>query len=120
MDDEEEIAREAADFFGFTAEQGLEARRILDLPHDDFAVRFTEVARFAKIYGVDLVALTAFVASGSGIEPYKDTTGISTDEWGRIHEAQERLAARGDWARTILALLNEAASRPSPDASGPA
>lgn len=60
MDDEEEIAREAADFFGFAAEQGLEARRILDLPHDDFAVRFAEVARFAKIYGVDLVALAAF------------------------------------------------------------
>ena len=117
MDDEEEIARETADFFGFTAEQGLEARRILDLPHDDFAVRFTELGRVAKIYGVDLVALAAFVASGSGIEPYEDTTGISSDEWGRIHDAQERLAKRGDWAHTILALLNEADSRPSPESA---
>jgi hypothetical protein len=108
MDDEEAEARASAEFYGFSAGEALEARRILNLLHDHFAVRFTELARFAKIYGVELVALAAFVASGSGIEPYEDTTGISSDEWRRIGEAQERLASRGDWAHTILALLDEA------------
>jgi hypothetical protein len=111
MDDEEEIARSVAEFDGFSAEEALEARRILDLPHDDFAVRFTEFARFARIFGVELAALATFVTSGSGIEPYEDRTGISRDEWKRIREVQDRLASRGDWARTILALLDEAERR---------
>jgi hypothetical protein len=113
MDDEQEIARSAAAFYGFTPEQALEARRILALRHDDFALRFTDLVRFAKTYGVGLVDLATFIASGSGIEPFERNDDISSDEWQRIRDVQERLASGGDWAHTILALLDEAEGRGS-------
>jgi hypothetical protein len=45
--------------------------------------------------------------TGTGIEPRQPRNHFTSEDWGRIREAQERIASGRDWAGTILAVLDE-------------
>ena len=78
------------------------------LARKTFVVRFAEVARFARTFGLNIRSLAEFVAeNGTGIERWHLSYELTHEEYDRIHEAEERLARAGDWARMILALLDE-------------
>jgi hypothetical protein len=57
---------------------------------------------------LNIRSLAEFVAeTGTGIEPWQPRYELTHEEYKRINEAEERLARGGDWARTILVLLDE-------------
>jgi hypothetical protein len=107
--DDDRLAREAARYFGFSEGDGQAARAALNLPSEWFRVRFTELANFAKTFGVNIAALAEFIAnSTSGIEPWQPRDRISPQDRDRIREAiVSRGESGGDWAGAILSLLNE-------------
>lgn len=108
MEDQDEIVRSLAEYHGHYEEDAFAARDLLRLSPEDFVVRFAEVARFARAFGLNIRSLAEFVAeTGTGIEPWRPRYELTREEYERIHEAEERLARGGDWARTILALLDE-------------
>lgn len=111
MEDQDEIVRSLAEYHGHSEEDAFAARDLLRLSPEDFVVRFAEVARFAKDVRVehpiacrvrrrdrnrDRAMAAALRAHARGVQT--------------IHEAEERLARGGDWARTILVLLDEVES----------
>jgi hypothetical protein len=80
----------------------------LRLSPKDLTVRFKEVADFAETFGLNIRSLAEVIAqTGTGIEPWQPRNDFTSEDWRRIREAQERLASGGDWAGTILALLDE-------------
>ena len=96
---------------GFSEEDGVAAKEILGLPADGFEVRFMNLASFARVYGIGLRELARFVAeSSSGIEPWEQRgskSDVSPDDWNRIRQAIKSRAKGGDWANTILSLVDE-------------
>jgi hypothetical protein len=83
-------------------------RDLLALPELDGVVRFTELARFAKTFGVPIDELAPFVVDrGTAIEPWKPNDGLSSSDWERVRGAIARLSGAGHWANTILKLLKE-------------
>jgi len=109
--DEQSLARSLASYFGFSEEDGDAARAALSPWPEGFTIRFSELARFAKQFGVDLLPLAEFIArTSTGIEPWVSKDTLSKDDWERIDRAIEETRAehRGaHWAETILSLLNE-------------
>ena len=80
------------------------------MPPPDLVVRFTGLAHFAHQYGLNIRALAQLIADvGEGVAPF--TRGhIASEDWRRIQEAERRLAQPGNWAETILGLLDEVAA----------
>jgi hypothetical protein len=108
MDDQDEFVRSLAEYHGHSEEDAFAARDFLRLSPEDFVVRFSEVARFARMFGLNIRSLAEFVAeTGTGIEPWQPSYELTREEYERIREAEERLARGGDWAHTILTLLDE-------------
>ena len=123
MIDQDAFIRETARFFGHTVEDALAARDLLHLRNEDVVARFTEAARFARTFGLNIRSVAGMIAeSGTGIEPWEATVVYSSQDRAPIREAEKRFAKRGDWGGTILALLDEVdrlrddVARPSPDA----
>jgi hypothetical protein len=107
MEDQDEIVRSLAEYHGYSEEDAFAARDLLRLSPEDLVVRFNQVAKFARRFGLNIRSLAEFVAqTGTGIEPWQPGYELTRDEYERIHEAEERFARGGDWARTILALLD--------------
>jgi hypothetical protein len=107
--DEEKMARGAAQYFGFSEEEGLAARNLLSPWPQGFNVRFSELCRFARDYGVSLPALAQFISEATqGIEPWdRGKDPLSPDEHKRVREAIASRSRGGDWAGAILSLLDE-------------
>ena len=107
MVDEEQVLRGLAKYYRFRVGDLEEARRILDLRSQDFAVRFMEVVRFSNRFGVSPVALARFVArSTKGIKRWRRPAHIkplTDEERQRLKEA----VPDGDWARVVLRLLDQ-------------
>lgn len=71
-------------------------------------MRFNDVATFARRFGLNIRSLAELIAeTGTGIEPWQPRGELRHEDYERIREAEERLAKPGDWAHTILALLDE-------------
>ena len=106
MIEEEDIVRETAEYDGFSAEDGLAARDLLNLGPKDLVVRFQGLASFAKKYGVDLRALAEFISqTTTGIEPWGRPRTYSSEEKRKIDEAL--VGFGGDWIGAILRLQEE-------------
>jgi hypothetical protein len=108
MVDSDTFVRHTARYYGHAEEDAFAARDLLNLRPEDLVVRFNGVAHFASTFGVNIRALAALIAeSGTGIEPWEPGDRPSSEEWNRIREAEEQLGSPGDWAGTILALLDK-------------
>ncbi len=100
--------REVARYYGHSEEDAGAIRDLLRLSPKDLVVRFNDIARFARTYGLNIRSLGELIAeSGTGIEPWQPPHDYTREDYKRIREAEERLASGGDWAGTILALLDE-------------
>jgi hypothetical protein len=110
MVDEEQVIQSVARHYGFSDEDAIAAQDLLNLPTRDLVVRFNGLAHFARQYGINILALARLIAdTGVGVEPF--TPGdISSEDWRRIRKAESRLARLGNWAETILKLLDEVAA----------
>jgi hypothetical protein len=72
MADEDDVVRSLATFYGHSEQDAFAARDLLQLGPNDFAVRFSNVARFAKTFGLNIRSLAEFIAeTGTGIEPWQ-------------------------------------------------
>jgi hypothetical protein len=108
MLDQDEYVRSTARYYGHSEEDALAARDLLRLSPRDLVVRFNAVAHFARTFGLNIRSLAELIAeTGTGIEPWQPSDEFTHEDYERIHEAEERLARPGNWARTILALLDE-------------
>jgi hypothetical protein len=106
--DQDDIVRSTARYYGHSEEDALAARDLLRLSPKDLVVRFNAVAHFARTFGLNIRSLAELIAeTGTGIEPWQPSDEFTHEDYERIHEAEERLARPGNWARTILALLDE-------------
>jgi hypothetical protein len=106
--DQDDIVRSIARYHGHSEEDAFAARDLLRLSQKDLTVRFQEVADFAETFGLNIRSLAEVIAqTGTGIKPWQPRYSLTHEEYERIHEAEERLASGGDWAGTILALLDE-------------
>lgn len=107
MEDQDEYVRSIAQYHGHSEEDAFAARDFLRLSPNDLVVRFNDVATFARKFGLNIRTLAELIAeTGTGIEP-SPPRKFTREDHERIREAEERLARPGDWARTILALLDE-------------
>jgi hypothetical protein len=106
--DQDHTVRSIARYHGHSEEDAFAARDLLRLSPKDLTVRFKEVADFAETFGLNIRSLAEVIAqTGTGIEPRQPSDEFTHEDYERIHEAEERLARPGNWARTILALLDE-------------
>jgi hypothetical protein len=73
MEDHDEIIRSLAEYHGHSEEDAFAARDLLRLSPEEVVVRFNQVAKFAKTFGLNIRSLAEFVAeTGIGIEPWLD------------------------------------------------
>jgi hypothetical protein len=73
MEDQNEIVRSIAKYHGHSEEDAFAARDLLRLSPEDLVVRFNQVAKFARTFGLNIRSLAEFVAqTGTGIEPWHD------------------------------------------------
>jgi hypothetical protein len=96
MTDQASLVRALAMYYGIQ-EDDLEAvRRVLDLPADDFTIRFTDLVRFAGDYGLDPKNLAEYVAANTrGIKRWESPKGPVEAAWAALldsdhHEAESR------------------------------
>jgi len=108
MEDQNEYVRSIAQYHRHSEEDAFAARDLLRLGPKDLVVRFNDVATFARKFGLNIRTLAQLIAeTGTGIEPSPPREEFTREDYERIREAEERFARSGDWARTILALLDE-------------
>jgi hypothetical protein len=108
MEDQDEYIRSIAQYHGHSEEDAFAARDLLRLSPNDLVVRFNDVATFARRFGLNIRPVAELIAeTGTGIEPWQPRHEFRHEDFERIREAEERLAKPGDWAHTILALLDE-------------
>ena len=108
MNDPDAFVRQTAAFYGHEVEDAFAARDLLNLRPEDLVVRLTQLADFARTFGVNILSLAGLIAeTGTGIDPWKTDDRYSSEDWKRVRDAEDRLASGGDWPGTILALLDE-------------
>jgi aryl-alcohol dehydrogenase-like predicted oxidoreductase len=108
MEDQDDLVRSLARYYGHSEEDAFAARDLLGLTAKDFVVRYQEVAHFARTFGLNIRLLAELIAkTGTGIDPWQPSFEMTPEDYERVHEAEERLAKPGDSFHTILALLDE-------------
>jgi len=107
MVDDETFLHETARFYGFSEEDAIAARDLLDLPERDYVARFNALAYFARTFGVNIKDLAVLISEGTGIEPFEPRYQQSEEDRRRVNEAIRDLGQEGHWAETILKLLDE-------------
>jgi hypothetical protein len=105
---DEEFVGAVADRCGFAADDVRAAHDLLNLRQGELHLRLSQLAIFAKTFGVDIRNLAEFIArTGGGIEPYTNKSHMTSEESERVREAIKARATPGNWADAILSLLDE-------------